>query len=80
MNIIDRVLKEAYHIIDTQETIRQTAEKFKLSKSTVHKDMQIRLKNINQELQNQINQIFKIHNEYRHIKGGETTKNIYKRK
>ena len=79
MNIKERVLKEAYHILDTQDTIRQTAEKFKLSKSTVHKDIQTRLKSINQDLQEEINKIFKLHNEYRHIKGGETTKKIYKR-
>ena len=41
-----RVLSEANHIIKTQDTIRQTADRFNVSKSTVHTDLSERLKEI----------------------------------
>ena len=43
-DIIKRVDDIANHIIKTKDTLRETAKKFKVSKSTVHKDMQDRLK------------------------------------
>lgn len=80
LTIKDRIIAEATHIITTKETIRQTAEKFKLSKSTIHKDIQERLKNINTDLYHKITEIFAYHNQNRHLKGGESTKNKYHRK
>ena len=41
--IEDRILGEAKYILQTNATIRQTAEKFGVSKSTVHLDMSKRL-------------------------------------
>ena len=41
--IIKRVISVANHIINTKDTIRETAKKFNISKSTVHKDLQERL-------------------------------------
>ena len=38
-NIKKRVLDEANHILNTKETIRETASKFNISKSTVHNDL-----------------------------------------
>ena len=40
-----RVLEEANYILDTKNTIRKTAEVFSISKSTVHMDLNKRLKN-----------------------------------
>ena len=34
--IEQRVIEEAKYIIDSKQTVRQTAEVFKVSKSTVH--------------------------------------------
>ena len=75
--ISERVLEEAKYIIDTQETLRQTAKKFKVSKSTVHKDIQERLKKIDKQLSEQIREILKYHIEIRHIRGGQSTKKKY---
>ena len=66
-----RVLSEANHIIKTQDTIRQTADRFNVSKSTVHTDLSERLK--------EIDNIFKTHDREKHIRGGEVTRQKYKR-
>ena len=75
--ITNRVIEEANYIIDKKETVREVAKIFDVSKSTVHKDMQDRLKKINIELYNKVNKIFKYHIEIRHINGGEATKQKY---
>ena len=78
--IIKRVLNIANHIIDTKETIRETAKKFNISKSTVHKDLQERLYQIDINKYNTIKQIMNEHIETRHIKGGESTRQLFERK
>lgn len=74
-----RVLEEANYILDTKNTIRKTAEVFSISKSTVHMDLNKRLKKIDQDLAKEINKIFKNHDKTKHIRGGEATKIKYKR-
>lgn len=75
--ITKRVLEEAQYIIDTNKTIRETARIFKVSKSTVHKDIKERLTHINKELSNEIEKILKYHIDIRHIRGGESTRKKY---
>ena len=74
-----RVLDEAKHIIKTKDTIRSTASIFDVSKSTVHNDLNTRLKKIDSNLSNEISKIFKDHEETKHIRGGEATKEKFKR-
>ena len=71
---MNRVLQEAEYILNTKDTIRNVATKFKVSKSTVHKDMNERLEHLSLELYNQIRLILDEHLKIRHIKGGESTK------
>lgn len=78
-NIKQRVLQEANHILTTNETIRNTASKFNVSKSTVHADLSKRLEKIDENLQKEINNIFKDHDKVKHLRGGEVTKQKYKR-
>ena len=78
-DIKKRVLNEANHIINTQETIRKTADKFNVSKSTVHTDLKERLKEIDKSLGKEIDTIFKMHDQEKHIRGGEVTRQKYKR-
>lgn len=78
MNYInERVLKEANYIIKTGYTIREVAKEFKVSKSTVHKDLSERLKRINKEKYKEVENILKYHLNIRHIRGGESTKKKY---
>jgi putative DeoR family transcriptional regulator (stage III sporulation protein D) len=48
--IAKRCLSEADFILNTGSTVRKTAKKFMISKSTVHKDMTERLMSINKQL------------------------------
>lgn len=76
-NIINRVLKESKYIIDKDKTIREIASIFKVSKSTVHKDLNERLKLLDKNIYLDVKQIFNKHIDNRHIKGGESTKKKY---
>ncbi len=78
--IIKRVIEVANHIIDTKDTIRETAKKFKISKSTVHKDLQERLSKIDINKYNVVKKIMDEHIETRHIKGGESTRQLFLKK
>lgn len=78
--IIKRVIEVADHIIATKDTIRETAKKFKISKSTIHKDLQERLNQIDIKKYNVIKEILNEHLETRHLKGGESTRQLFLRK
>ena len=78
--IIKRVIEVADYIINTKDTIRQTAKKFNISKSTVHKDLQERLSQIDIIKYNIIKEILNEHIETSHIKGGESTRQLFLRK
>ena len=72
-----RVVEEADYMIKTRQTVREIANIFKVSKSTVHKDLHERLLIIDPEKYEKITDIFKQHIDVRHIRGGESTKNKY---
>lgn len=74
LNIKNRVLQEAQYILKTRETIRNTAEKFKVSKSTVHNDINKRLQDINASLKIKLDKIMKEHIESRAFLGGKSKK------
>ena len=75
MNYINkRVLEEANYIIQTGKTVREIASLFKVSKSTVHKDLHERLLKIDKEKYKNVEDILKYHIDIRHIRGGESTR------
>jgi len=78
--IIKRVIDVADHIINTKDTIRKTATLFNISKSTVHKDIQERLNLVDELKYQKVKQIMNEHLETRHIKGGESTRQLFLRK
>jgi putative DeoR family transcriptional regulator (stage III sporulation protein D) len=65
------------YIIESKATVRSTAKKFGISKSTVHKDVSQRLKSINPALYREVKEILEINKSERHIRGGLATKNKY---
>ena len=75
--IINRVLEESNYMILYNKTIREVAAYFNVSKSTVHKDLQKRLIEIDVGKYNTIKEILNIHLSQRHIKGGESTKKLF---
>ncbi len=72
--IYSRVLDEANYIIATNKTLRETSSVFLVSKSTVHKDMNDRLREIDYNLYEKVSSILKYHIDIKHIRGGEATK------
>ena len=72
-------LEELEYIIKTNQTIRETAKIFNVSKSTVHKDLKERLKKLNKGLEIEVNRILKYHIDIRHIRGGESTRKKYEK-
>lgn len=79
INLNHRVLKETEYILKNDKTVREVATEFNVSKSTVHKDLQERLKKIDKKLYGKVQLLMKKHIDERHIRGGESTKNKYKK-
>ena len=77
--IMNRVINEANYILKTENTIREVAKIFKVSKSTVHKDLHERLKKIDIILYQKVDNIMKYHIDIRHLRGGESTKKKYQK-
>ena len=68
------------YIIESKATVRSTAKKFGVSKSTVHKDVSQRLKVLNPALYRQVREILDTNKSERHIRGGLATKKKYLQK
>lgn len=78
---IERRAKEiGKYVVSTGATVRTAAEKFGISKSTVHKDLAERLKNIDVELYNKVHKVLDFNRSQRHIRGGMATKQKFKKK
>ncbi len=75
--IEERILSIATYTIDHNSTVRETAKKFGISKSTVHKDLRERLPLINAGLSANVNKILDFNKAERHIRGGLATKRKY---
>ena len=75
--IEERAVEIANYIIDCNATVRQTAKKFGISKSTVHKDVTDRLTRINPALVARARVVLDINKSERHIRGGLATREKY---
>ena len=78
-DIDKRACELAVYMIESSATVRQTAHKFSISKSTVHKDLQTRLPYCNPTLYTQVRIILDRNKEERHIRGGQATKRKYQK-
>jgi len=72
-----RCERAAEYLVDNNSTIRATAQKFGISKSTIHKDITERLEKINPSLYKATKQVLDQNKAERHIRGGAATKNKY---
>ncbi len=72
-----RVLEVSRHISRTQDTVRETARVFGVSKSTVHKDVTERLPRINRQLATTVKRVLEHNKSERHLRGGEATRKKY---
>ena len=73
-----RCVTVAQYMLEKRATIRQAAAVFALSKSSVHKDMCIRLPRINQRLADEIAELLEYNKAVRHLRGGEATRRRYR--
>ena len=68
------------YILDTGATVRATAKVFKISKSTVLKDVTQKLRYDNPQLYKEVKTVLEKNKSERHIRGGMATKRKYKDK
>ncbi len=76
--IEERIFQSAAYIIENGATVRDTARVFKISKSTVHKDVSERLLLLNPGMAAQVRRVLDVNKAERHIRGGQATYRKYK--
>ena len=75
--IEERAIEAANYIVDTRATVRQTADKMGISKSTVHKDITERLVRIRPMMASNSRVVLDANKAERHIRGGLATREKY---
>ncbi len=73
----ERPRKLGLYIVEQKSTVRGTAAEFGISKSTVHKDVSLRLARIDPGLHREVQKILDNNRHERHIRGGNATKRKY---
>jgi len=73
-----RVMEVSSYILESSATVRQAAQVFDISKSTVHKDVTERLPRIDGKLASKVRSILELNKAERHIRGGEATRKKYR--
>lgn len=76
----ERAIELGEYIIENDATVRATAKQFKISKSTVHKDVTDRLKISDPQLWSEVKVVLERNKSERHIRGGLATRRKYKGK
>ena len=74
----ERACQLALYIIENRTTVRAAAQKFGISKSTVHKDISERLPQFNRVLYQQVKEVLEVNKAQRHIRGGIATRKKYR--
>lgn len=74
-----RARELAVYLIERRTTIRDAAKHFSVSKSTVHKDLSERLREIDRSLYVQVKEILEQNKAERHLRGGDATKRKYQK-
>lgn len=75
----DRACRLAEWIIENKATVRAAAERFGVSKSTVHKDLTERLRELDRLSYEKVRLILEQNKAERHIRGGDATRRKYKK-
>lgn len=75
--LYDRMIRLAEYIADRGATVRDAAMRFGISKSTVHKDMTVRLREVSPALYSAVREVLDRNKAERHMRGGEATRRKY---
>ena len=73
----ERPRRLALYLIEEKSTVRSTAAVFGISKSTVHKDVSVRLAKIDPALHREVQKVLETNKSERRIRGGDATKRKY---
>ncbi|MBQ9468173.1 MAG: sporulation transcriptional regulator SpoIIID [Clostridia bacterium] len=76
-SVRQRCLVEAEYMICNGATVRATATALGISKSTVHKDVRVRLRSYDRALYEQALEVLMKNKDERHLRGGEATRIKY---
>ncbi len=77
--IEDRARMLGTYIVENKATVRAAAGRYGLSKSSVHKDVTARLNRADRNLYEQVRRVLEENKRERHLRGGEATREKYKR-
>ncbi len=73
----NRILQEARYFIEAKSTVRETAKKFKCSKSTIYRHLTYVLISCSPNLAQEVKEIMDVNKSERSFRGGESTKRKY---
>ncbi len=74
----DRACELGRYIVEHKATVRAVAQRFGLSKSSVHKDVTSRLYWIDRRLYEQVRAVLEENKRERHLRGGAATREKYR--
>ena len=77
-SVKERCVVLGLYIIENNATVRATATRFGISKSTVHKDVTQIIKTVNKSLYLDVKSVLEKNKKERHLRGGEATKKKYR--
>lgn len=78
-DINQRTEEAARYILLTGATVRQCARHMGVGKTTIHKDMRVRLKALSPGLYAEVGEILDRNRAERHLRGGAATREKYRR-
>ncbi len=73
----ERCVILATYLVENEATVRATAARYGISKSTVHKDVTCTLRHVNVALYEEVKRILEKNKKERHLRGGEATRKKY---
>ena len=79
-HIEERAVAVANFIVSSNSTVRETAKRFGISKSTVHKDITDRVEKLDPDLARSVRKVLEVNKAERHIRGGLATREKYMRR
>ena len=65
------------YLVENRATVRTTAARYGISKSTVHKDVTETLRQVNGPLYEEVKKVLDQNKNERHLRGGEATRKKY---
>lgn len=75
----ERCVQLAQYMLEKKSTVRDTSRQYGVSKSTVHKDVTVRLRQVSPALYKEVRCLLDINKQERHIRGGLATQRKYAR-